>query len=95
MHVVQWDGNIVILQCVTDLNREIIWETRNETYAANSYSEDESFVSVTRNFSVTERTTVICIGLGNPFDPQLQDPVMYSITLEPREGLCQFITQYM
>lgn len=94
MHVVQQDGNVFTLRCVTDLNREIIWETRNETYVADSYSEAGSFVSVTRNFSVTERTTVTCIGLGNPLDRQLQAPVMYSITLEPREGLCS-LTQYM
>jgi len=95
VHVVLWVGNVSTLQCVTNLNREIEWEIRNETYVADSYSEAGRFVSVTRNVSVTNRTKVTCIGLGNPLDPQLQTPVNCSITLEPREGLCQFITQYM
>jgi len=95
LHEVQRVGNVSTLQCRTDLNREIILEIGNETYEADSYSESGSFVSVTRNVSVTERITVTCIGLGNPLNRQLQALVNCSITLEPHEGLCQFITQYM
>jgi len=62
---------------------QIIWKIGNEEPdEAKSYERNSSFISSTINTTVTERTTIVCFGKPNLFNPQA--PENSTIILDPR-----------